>query len=374
MANNKRYDNDWDKLNNKDYQDPNFYWGQVIVDPLTDPNGAGRCKVFIRELDREILGLGVTERNFLKNPENYTDLLNDLPYSYAMETKFFSSLPKVGETVLVIVNERQNTRYNRFYIGPIITQPQKFDGVGKIFGVLDGTFGGPNGLYDYEPAWFDSDESRLGGKSSPLNWSVFSNHPLDPESISINGRGNEDIILRNSEKYDEVLLRVNKYNKNNKLKVNLKNPGYISLVSYDSSSISSIETDLTSVNVVADQVNLISHRGSPTKGKPPKGDGIILNSSSPDKQIDLQNIYLHPTVYGDVLWDVLKKLRTWVETHKHEGGGVAYTEPSKDIETTELLGILDTALGPNPLKKTSPNGKEYLEYQGNLISNNIKIN
>ena len=45
----KRYDNDWGKGDNKLYQNPNFYWGQVIVDPATDPSGAGRCKIFIRE-------------------------------------------------------------------------------------------------------------------------------------------------------------------------------------------------------------------------------------------------------------------------------------------------------------------------------------
>jgi hypothetical protein len=370
----KRYDNDWGKGDNKLYQNPNFYWGQVIVDPATDPSGAGRCKIFIRELDREILDGGVDGMDSLKNPENYTELLKELPYSYPMQTKFFQSLPKVGETVLVVTNERQNERYNRFYIGPIVTQSQKLDGNGKVIGLLDGTFGGPNGLYGYETAWFDYDKSRLGGKDSPLNWSVFPSHPMDPQDISINGRGNEDIILRSSEKYDEVLLRVSKYGKNSKLNVNLKNPGYISLVSYDSSSISSLETDLTTVNVVADQINLVSHKGSKTRGKPSKGDGIILNSSSPEKQINLQNINLHPTVYGDVLWDVLKKLRVWVETHKHSGGGVAYTEPSLDVETTELISELDKALGSNPKEKVSPNGESYLEYQGNLISNNIKIN
>ena len=55
IANNKRYDNDWGKFNNKDYQDPNFYWGQVIVDPLSDPDGAGKCKVFVRELELRFL-------------------------------------------------------------------------------------------------------------------------------------------------------------------------------------------------------------------------------------------------------------------------------------------------------------------------------
>jgi hypothetical protein len=256
----------------------------------------------------------------------------------------------------------------------MISQPHNLVGNGKIIGILDGQFGLARGLYDFKRAWFKNNQARLGGENSGSNWSIYADDPKDPTNVAINGRGNNDIILRNSEIYDEVLFRVAKYNRKNNGILNLKNPGYISIVSYNAKKVGSIGEDLTSINLVGDRINLISHKGSPTKGKPSKGDGIILNSSEPNKQIDLENINLHPSVYGDILWDVLKKLRIWVENHKHRGGGVAYTEPSKDVETVELLNSLDFALGPDPLEKTSPNGITYKEYQGNLISNNIKIN
>lgn len=370
----RNYDLGIGNQTNKNYRDINVYWGQVLYGPEDDPSGAGRCKVFVRELDRELFDNGIRESDFIRNPETYGDLVNDLPWSSPMLPKFFSSYPKKGETVQVFLAQKQNKTLERFYIGPVISQPQNFGGDGKIVGILDGKFGLARGLYDFKRAWFKNNESRLGGENSASNWSIYADDPKDPTNVSINGRGNTDIILRNSEIYDEVLFRVAKYDRKNNGVLNLKNPGYISIVSYNAKKVGSIGEDLTSINLVGDRINLISHKGSPTKGKPTKGDGIILNSSEPNKQINLENINLHPSVYGDILWDVLKKLRTWVENHKHRGGGVAYTEPSKDVETVELLNSLDFALGPDPLEKISPNGTTYKEYQGNLISNNIKIN
>lgn len=370
----RNYDLDVGNKTNKSYRDVNVYWGQVLYGPETDPSGAGRCKVFIRELDNDLFDNGIIESDFTRNPENYSDLINSLPWASPMVPKFFTSYPQAGETVQVFLAQKQNTSLERFYIGPIIPQPQKLKGSGKIIGILEGQFGLARGLYSFDRAWFKNNESRLGGENSDSNWSIYGDDPKEPTNVSINGRGNNDIILRNNESYDEVLFRVAKYDRRNNGVLNLKNPGYISIVSYNAKKVGLIDEDLTSINLVGDRINLISHKGSTTKGKPYEGDGIILNSSEPNKQINLENINLHPSVYGDILWDVLKKLRVWVENHKHRGGGVAYTEPSKDTETVELINSLDFALGPDPLEKTSPNGITYKEYQGNLISNNIKIN
>jgi hypothetical protein len=370
----RNYDLNIGNLNNSDYQQTNIHWGQVIVGPEDDPSGAGRCKVFIREIDKTLPNLGVVSRKDLKESNNYGDLVNKLPWAFPMLPKFFTCYPTVGETVQVMLVDGKNDRTERLYIGPVISQQNKFNGLGKIFGILDGKFGLDKGLYSFDRAWFKKNGSRLGGENSNSNWSIYPDDPKDPSNISINGRGNNDIILRNNENYDEILFRVAKYDRKNNNVLNLKNPGYISIVSYGAKGGTTFSEDTTTVNVVADRINLISHNGSPTKGKPIKGDGIILNSSEPNKQINLENLNLHPTVYGDILWDVLKKLRIWVENHKHRGGGVAYTEPSKDVETVELLSSLDLALGPDPVEKTSLNGSTYKEYQGNLISNNIKIN
>ena len=374
-------------LDNSDYNNYVTRWGQVVASTDRDPAGAGRCKVFIRELDRELFGDGgINPEDFEKNPEEYGQIVDNLPWSLPLQPKFLVTNPQVGESVLIIIPDTKNDKLERFYIGPFISQPQFLNNDGRIKGLLTGKRGTFNGLYAYTKAWFKNNGARLGGEFSDSNWSIYADDPKDPNDIGLNGMGNEDIILRSSQKYDEVLLRVNKYNnKNNKI-INLKNPGYISVVSYKdiggkttnfASNPPITESDslnqTTSVNVVADRINLISHKGS-HKGKPKKGDAIILNSSQPEKQLEMEQKFLHPTVYGDVLWEVLRKLVVWVENHKHSGGGVAYTDPVKESETTELISILKEALGTDPIEKTSSDGSNYKEYNGKLISNNIKIN
>jgi len=224
---NRDLDGQQGKTNNNDYNDYVMRWGQVVTSTDKDPAGAGRCKVFIRELDRDLLGdggSGINQEDFLRNPEEHRQIVNSLPWSLPLQPKFLVTNPQVGESVLIQIPDRKNDKLERFYIGPFISQPQFLSNDGRIKGILTGKRGTFNGLYAYSKAWFKNNGSRLGGEFSPSNWSVYADDPMDPNDIGLNGRGNEDIILRTSQKYDEVLLRVNKYsNKNNKI-LNLKNP------------------------------------------------------------------------------------------------------------------------------------------------------
>lgn len=366
----RKYDLGFEENTNKDYEDFIVHWGQVISEPEDDPAGAGRFKVFVRRLDKDIFGDSgdqVNEKEFLKEPENYGELMGSIPWSLPLQPKFLVNTPKYGETVVVLIADRKKPQGERFYIGPFISQTKDLNRDGFFRGILSGKRGTKSGLLKYETPWFENKNSRLGGPNSSENWSSYGNHPKDPNDITINGRGNEDIILKHSDKFDEVLLRVNKYKNRNSKVVNLENPGYISLVSQRKRLKSE-----TSVNIVADKINLISHKGSPSKGRTKEGSGsVILNSSNPDKQINLENQYLHPTVYGDILWDVLKLLRVWVENHVHEGDKLP---ADKSTPTTNLLEKLDKVLGDDPKEKIGKDGVEYKIYNGELISNNIKIN
>ena len=166
--------------------------------------------------------------------------------------------PKYGETVVVIVADKKSVYLERFYFGPFISQTQFLNKDGVIKGTLSGKRGSATGELKYREAWFKNKNSRLGGELSSENWSVYGNHPKDPDDVTINGRGNEDIILKHSSKFDEVLLRVNKYENKNVKILNLQNPGYISLVS-QKSRIGFNKTE-TSVNIVAEKINLISRK------------------------------------------------------------------------------------------------------------------
>jgi hypothetical protein len=351
-----------------DLWSPTLFWGQVIANFRDDPSGANRCKIYIPFFDKKLIDGGLSLDDFKENPENYAQLVNRIPWSNPILPKNLVTQPKVGESVLVIIEDVKSHSLDgsRMFFGPIIKQNQFLFEDGPINGIMSGQRGDYLGILSLATPWFKDNESRLGGPNSISNWSVFGDDPRDPENIVINGRRNQDIILRNDDEYDEILLRVGKYNSRNLKKLNLKNPGYISMVYYGRD-----EDKKSAINLVGNQINLISHDGSKPKGK---GDGIILNTSEPNKLINLENINMKPTVYGDKLWEILSKLKVWVDTHKHEGGGVAYTEPSKDSETVELLNVLTEALGTRSEPKTSQNGETYFEYTSPLLSNNIKIN
>ena len=205
---------------NADYNDYIMRWGQVVASTEKDPSGAGRCKVFIRQLDKDLVGDGskdgLNQEDFLKNSEDYSQIVDALPWSLPLQPKFLVTSPKAGESVLVIIPDRKNDKLERFYIGPFISQPQDLSDDGSINGILSGKRGSFNGLLSLDKAWFKNNGARLGGEFSDSNWSVYTDDPKDPNDIGINGRDNEDIILRSSKKYDEVLLRVNKYDNKNK--------------------------------------------------------------------------------------------------------------------------------------------------------------
>lgn len=346
---------------------PMLYWGQVVRNSKDDPSGAGRCKVYISFFDKKLFKGGLNEKDFTQNPENYSDLVDSLPWASPITPKFLMTPPKIGESVLVLIEDLKSYKLNgsRKFFGPIISQNQFLEEDGAINGILSGKRGDYSGLLSLQRPWFKSNKSRLGGPNSISNWSVYGDDPRDPENIIINGRRNQDIIIREDTEYDEILLRVGKYDSSNLKKLNLKNPGYISMVYYGVK-----ENKTSAMNIVGDSINLISHKGIKPDGK---GDGIILPTSEPNKLVNLQNLNMKPTVYGDVLWNILFALKVWVQNHKHSGGGVAYTPPSGDKETADLLAILTTALG-SITKETSQNGKSYIKYNSPLLSNNIKIN
>lgn len=333
-------------LNNKDNFDPNIYWGIVVVAPSNDPSGAGRCKVRIRELDKEIR------------------LDSDLPWVNPMLPKFLGITPKRGETVKVFTFDRKNTRINRFFIGPLISQPQKFEFDPHFYESRSGL---DQGLLAFKKAWFLDPQARMG----ETNWAVIPSS----EDIALNGRKNEDFMLRYGDFYDEVIFRSGKYDPKKFTKLNEKNPGYLSVVYLQEEGIEQqsskkfITEDRSHINVVADQINLISHKGSNKKGNAP----AILNSDDPEKQILTENNKLHEVPYGDMFWEFVTRVKDFVESHIHEGGGVAATPPDKSGPTQDLLNWINTNIGTKS-EKENPDGSKYTEYESNLLSKGIKIN
>lgn len=304
--------------------DENFYLGEVVS--IDDDTDAMRIKVKIN---------GQNLDNKLSNDE--------LPWCSPFLPKFLSVMPRVGETVKVILYDRKNPYKNREWLGPIISQPHKMNFDPHFFSSRSGT--------DFQVVPLEQAISKNPDVINRPNWQLF-----PKTDVSIFGRDNSDLIIRDS----EVLLRAGKYypttNKNIKpadFKINTKNPGYISVKFYkkNNTNLSNSEQrkqgnelglneDTSVTNIVSDKINLITHKGSNAKGVG-KTESIIdtveINNSNEKK--------LHPLIYGDVMWEFMSILKEYVQSHVHPYNGLP---PDPSISTAKLLKWFSENMGSKP--------------------------
>lgn len=246
------------------------------------------------------------------------DGVNDaeLPWSLPFLPKFLNIVPKVGEAVKIIIFDLANQRKDREWIGPIISQPQNLSYESYLFSSRTG-----------------KNYSTMNPDIAPSTLPDVTGGFPDKEEIAIQGRENTDIIQRKK----EVLIRAGKFDPeeivkpyNKKIKLNIKNPSYVSLKLADNGT--------SWVNLVADRINLISHGGSPTMP-------VIFDVNSDQDKLDK----LHPLPYGDVLLDFLKLVKTFCLTHVQSGPKLP-----PNIGSGDLLKIrdfdLDSILGNQKIR------------------------
>lgn len=251
--------------------------------------------------------------------------LDEIPYAFPLLPKTFQTVPKVGEGVFILNAKVGNAQSNRYYIGPIISQPQfqEYDtydyGRGSSISLLDG---GP-----LKPLERISNYAETNG-AFPSNGDV-----------AVVGRKSEDIILKDG----EIDLRCGIRGENigiDALKGNVSfnnvDPSYIQL-RYGSGLTKEKGQEANSVvNVVADKINLISHK-----------DENSFNLTDPSELIKKEELdeimkQLHQVPYGDILVDVLKKIISAVTNHVHPYPGLP---PCRDqyittLTTTDVSEIL----------------------------------
>ena len=111
---------------------------------------------------------------------------SELPYAFPLMPKTFHVLPKVGEGVLVVTGQIGNANSQRYYIGPIISQPQfntkcEFD----------------NGRGDAVALLMDKKPLAKGplGALSKAGEIVKGSFPNN-DDVALLGRGQEDVICR----------------------------------------------------------------------------------------------------------------------------------------------------------------------------------
>lgn len=248
---------------------------------VDDPQAGGRIQVRFTPEDSDI-----TEDN-------------NLPWCFPFMPKMFHCKPKRGETVIVLAPEAPKA--NRFYIGPIISQDynlfaEKNQHTSKMF---LGTGGVAKPLP--KPA------------TDPENDGTYP----DDEDIAVRGRGNTDVILHEDQKENRSDIRIRcgfkKYclgPAETALKFNDKDLAYI-LMRYKKSKDHRDKEYTSSVNIVADRINLLSHD---TKTPFDLGDKQNLITDEQMKLI-LEKAYRLP--YGDILVDFLKDFIDVFKNHEH---------------------------------------------------------
>jgi len=264
-----------------------IFYGEVIS--IEDDTDGGRIKVRIPDLDNKASN-------------------SDLPWCYPLMPKFFHIYPQVGEMVRIFLEDNKFPERSRFWLGSIISQPQKIEYDSK-FSALSTTNLGVT-IPDKAPSTYPDADG------------VF---PLKTD-VAIVGKVNTDVILR----INEVHIRAGKHENENILKLNTKNPAEISMV-YEPDTQNGYYSNTI---VMSDKIALISHSGNP------KFKSARLTSS------DRARIFEegHPVARADVLVEALNVIRTALINHIHGYSGLPADKTAiiKQLEELQLEQIMQT--------------------------------
>lgn len=241
---------------------------------IDDEYGGMRIKVRLDGLDNSILND------------------NDLPYCFPFMPKLIHITPKVGEAVVIILERCGTSTSNRFYIGPILSQP-----------------------YFYKHELYDISAFNMLLNRSTIPMPDPSRCPENDgslpeiEDVALVGRDNADIVLKES----EIRLRCGHQNKFNglvgeRLYLNKIDPAYIQM-KYKKMKDEKGRDISSFINIIADRINLISRDNGYQTNDP---QNII-----PDDELLRFVNKAHPLAYGDDIVRVLKDILKVLRTHTH---------------------------------------------------------
>ena len=278
--------------------DNTIYLGKV-VSINEDPFDEYRIKVNIPGVDNKVLD-------------------GDLVFCDPFLPKFLSVIPKKGEHVKIIFFNTKSKLQNRQWIGPIISQLPKLN-------------------KDTETPLNTMDRSIVSPETSHKNIAGSKGVYPEPSDIGLQGRDNTDIIQRKR----EVVIRAGKFILGTPLKLNNINPGYFHVRMSD-------DGKTTTVNIVADNINLITHAGKMVSN--PSSLGVktytsflrkLVPNATRDDKIDLFSGKIndkvqeeisqnnpHSIVYGDKLVELIEMIQRYLTIHAHPMPGEQSNENS----------------------------------------------
>lgn len=278
------------------------------------------------------LGVNIYDDHIIKvRLKGIDDKISDkeLVECHSLLPKHLNIIPKVGEYVKILFWNTKNLQQLREYIGPIISQPQKLK----------------KDTNPFTTQQFSTISPETSDKAIADSKGVY----MEKEDIGMQGRDNTDIIQREK----EIVLRAGKHEIDNNLKLNKKNPSFVhQKISNDGK--------VTSSNIIANKINLITHDGNPTlRGMIPDktSDDIvdIFSGKISDKVQEQINKNSHSIVYGDKLVEFIELIKDFLLNHSLPYPGGAINENSSGWDTLQKILKFDLN-------------------EGSFRSKNIKIN
>lgn len=251
--------------------------------------------------------------------------------------------PKIGEMVLVVLFDKQNTEGNRAYIGPIIPYTDKLNFSNDK--IAKSTQNGSPTLRPRKP-------------KTTLKVNDFTGSFPEPADISIMSRNNADIVLPsfsskkdNITKGGEILLRAGKFIRNNAggdLLLNDENIAYFRLKQLNKTNNKKRQPD-THAMLFADFISIVSHLNGEEGTAPNIRKINPIEDVSTDKGIRQTHNSLSPLIRGDRLIVFLELLRDYVKNHNHpyHQHPATDTNSKPDIEQFDLNSLLSTNIRIN---------------------------
>lgn len=252
----------------------------------------------------------------------------DIAYAFPLLPKTLHTIPKVGEAVLIFLSKLSNKDSIRYYIGPLISQPQYFyneqyfGGKGTSNSLLKGSLTKPLTSIDKDSATHGS-------------------FPKESD-IALVGRKSEDIILKDG----EIDIRCGIRGQGEKLGdddflkgdviFNTHSPSYLQLKYKRGLCKGNKQVADSVINLVADKINLISHKDV--------NHFNLTDNEELIKSDELDDIMqkLHQVPYGDLLIKFLDKMRIALINHTHAYLGLptVFDVNVFDVANTNLEEIL----------------------------------
>lgn len=303
-----------------------IYIGKVL--DINDPNGGDRIKVRLLPSDK------------WKNGE-------DVGYAFPLLPKNLHIKPKVGESVFVMCASDDTQASQRYYIGPLISQPQNMYYDSYQFGatnLLKDSVATPKKTID-----MNADATGALAKS---------------DEVAIYSRQNTDIILSNN----DVRIRCGSrlltpsfgYASNDNIKFNKKNSAFIKLKYFETPLTNTLQpkakNSQSTATIVADEIALISNKST----DPDLRNGELYDKNEQISDETMQKIIneAHVLPYGDILVDFLMGFLQVFKSHTHS---YSQAPPVED----DFAKTFDKKFGRGDRDKTN---NDYL-----VKNNNVKI-